>query len=147
MTYRRTDKPPFSAWLSAERRRHGLKVDEVARRLRELGFPAEESTYRTWEAGRRPAQETVVALERMFGTAAPGEDAAAQGDVAAAIDRQTAVITALVDELRAAREDRDRIAGLERAVEQLLAAVGPIERAGAASRAPRAPRTGAESGR
>lgn len=88
MSVRRRDKTAFSAWLEAERKRHGLKAEEVARRLRDLGYQAEDSTYRTWEANRRPSADTVAALERMFETAAPGDGEPGAGDIAAAIRLQ-----------------------------------------------------------
>jgi transcriptional regulator with XRE-family HTH domain len=124
MSYRRSDKPPFSAWLSSERARHGLKAGEVAKRLREMGFPAEESTYRTWEAGRRPAPETVAALERLFGTASPSADAPDQGDVAAAIRDQIVVQQQLAD----AAVEANRIA-----LEQLEATREQTRRSGRCS--------------
>lgn len=146
MSYRRRDKAPFSAWLVAERTKRAWKAGEVARRLRELGYQAEESTYRTWEAGRRPSSETVIALERLFESAAPGDGAAAQTDVAAAIDRQTEAITALVDELRASRLDRERLEQLQATVDRLVEdALGPV---GTPARAARvAPRESTGSGR
>jgi transcriptional regulator with XRE-family HTH domain len=122
MPYRKRDKPPFAAWLVAEREGRKWKAEEVARRLREAG-------YRTWEssAGRRPAPETVAALERLFGSPAPGAEAQPSGDLAAAI-------TALTVELRAWREeDRERLAELEATVAGLVAGAlaGPGTAAGA----------------
>jgi hypothetical protein len=133
MAYRKRDKPPFAAWLVSQREHHGWKAEEVAKRLRDAGHQAEDSTYRTWEssADRRPAQETVAALERMFGAQAPGTDELATGDLAAAIND-------LVAELRAWREeDRRELARLGLMVQQLAA--GALETA-ATPGAP-APRT------
>lgn len=116
MTNRRSDKPPFSAWLAAERKRHGLKAEEVARRLREAGYAAEDSTYRTWESTRRPNDETVAALERLFETAAPSEATAGNGDIAAAI--------------RAQAESNDRMAAaLERQADAFTTLASSIDRA------------------
>lgn len=127
MGYRRRDKPPFAAWLVAQREAHGLKAEEVARRLRDQGFQAEDSTYRTWESssGRRPAPETVNALERMFGTVAPAEGGPATRDIAelvAAISRQADAISRLVEAVeqeRAARAEWER--GLLSALRDLAA--------------------------
>lgn len=135
MAYRRTDKPPFSAWLTAQRSKRGWKAGEVARRLRDMGYPAEESTYRTWEAGRRPSSDTIAALERMFESAAPVEREGSS-DVAAAIDRQTEVFRELLRETqREADEAKRRADLLERVVVSLLA---PAARATADPRALRA---------
>lgn len=139
MSYRRLDKPPFSAWLVAERNRRKWKAEEVARRLRELGYPAEDSTYRTWEATRRPNDDTVAALERLFGTASPAEDAPGSGDVAAAIraqaasndrmaialERQAAAFTTLAASIdRAADGVTGRVAGFDELLRGLLVALG-----------------------
>lgn len=134
MTYRLRDKPPFAAWLTTERGKRGWKAEEVARRLRDMGYAAEDTTYRTWEAasGRKPAPDTIRALERLFESAAPGEDATGSGDLAAALQ-------SLADEIRAAREERaelrrelvaarDARVAWERAVLQVLqaAAAGQV---------------------
>jgi transcriptional regulator with XRE-family HTH domain len=125
---RRTNKPPFAAWLVEQREKAGLKAEEVARRLREAGLQAEDSTYRTWEsnANRRPAPDTVAVLEQMFSSTAPSDDVGAGSpDVAAAIDRQTEAIRELVDELRASRDrDGERDEALVRLV-QVLASQRP----------------------
>ena len=127
VTYRKRDKPPFASWLTSEREGHGLKAEEVARRLREAGLQAEYSTYRTWEAtsGRRPAPETVEALERMFGSRAPDDDEAAS-DLAAAINR-------LVDRLDVFLSPEWMASRVAEAVELELARRGATERAGTGS--------------
>lgn len=101
-------KPAVSLWITAERKRHGWKVEELSRRLIEAGYPAEVSTVRVWEAGRAPRSETITGLERLFGSIAPREtqqptDMAA---LVAALDRQTVAIRDLVAEVR---EGRDRL--------------------------------------
>lgn len=124
MAYRKRDKPPFAAWLVHEREARGWKAEEVARRLREAGHQAEDSTYRTWEssAGRRPAPETVVALERLFGSPAPGADEQASGDLVAALSAQAAAIERLVDRIDALLASRDRdLEELARTLAALLA--------------------------
>lgn len=102
-------KPPVSVWIIAERKRLGWKVADVSRRLKDLGYEAEESTVQVWEAGRSPKAETIEALERLFGSRAPREVEIGDRDLAAviaAIDRQT---TAIGELAAAIREDRDRI--------------------------------------
>lgn len=111
-------KTPFGLWLTAERKRHGWKAEDVAAKLRALGFQAEDSTYRTWEAGRRPKRSTVEALERLFDSPAPSRAPADQSDVAAAVREQTEVMRELVEELRASRSEAPTW------VEPLVAALG-----------------------
>lgn len=138
MAYRRRDKPPFSAWLTAERTRRGWKAPEVARRLRELGYQAEESTYRTWEAGRRPSPDTIAALERLFESAAPGENEPG-GDAAGLVRAMTAALVAttqaitdvrleLADARREAEDQRlataELIGRLSSQLDELLAREG-----------------------
>lgn len=102
-------KPPVSEWIAVERKRAGWKVDELSRRLVEAGYPAEVSTIRVWEAGRSPRQETIEALERLFGSAAP-RDRDQGGDNSALISEQTAVLRELVEEVRLSRLVSERSA-------------------------------------
>jgi transcriptional regulator with XRE-family HTH domain len=112
-------KPPVSQWNVDERKRHGWKVDELSRRLLDMGYEAQPSTVQVWEAGRSPKADTIEALERLFGSAAP-RGAELSGDLADAIREQAAAIRDLVT---AIREDRERIspAGLRLFLEQLAA--------------------------
>ena len=116
MPYRNPNKPPFASWLVAQREaRPPLKAEEVARRLREAGLQAEDSTYRTWESAsdRRPAPETMAALERMFGSRAPGGTDPA-GDLVVAI-------RSLVEALDRDREERMALTRAIAALAQSLA--------------------------
>jgi transcriptional regulator with XRE-family HTH domain len=106
-------KPPVSLWIAAERKRHGWKVEELSRRLREAGYPAEVSTVRVWEAGRSPAPDTLGALETLFGAPAPRDEPADQSDL-------VSVIRELVDEVRLSRLASDRNADV---LAQLLGVV------------------------
>lgn len=112
-------KPPVSQWIVDERKRHGWKVDELSRRLVEMGYEAQPSTVQVWEAGRSPKGETIDALERLFGSAAP-RAAELSGDLASAIREQTAAMRELVAELREAREaQQGRDEGLAAALGEL----------------------------
>lgn len=107
----RRDKPPISQWIVDERKRHGWKVDEVSRRLLEMGYEAQPSTVQVWEAGRTPRADTLEALERLFDSHAPREVDidAARGEAIAvmteAIRQQTQVMREM---LLAMREERSR---------------------------------------
>lgn len=117
-------KPPVPAWIIRERKRLDIKPRDIAERLTAMGLPVTEGTVRTWEAGRSPHPDNVEGLERIFGSAAPGnEDAPAdQTAVVAAIDRQTAALSALVDELQRWRtEDRVRLDQVEAMLDQVVA--------------------------
>lgn len=98
---------PVSEWIKAERKRRGWKVEELSRRLIDAGYPAEINTVRVWEArsGRPPKADTISGLERLFGSQAPRERESETdlSALVAALDRQTAAITALADEIRADR--------------------------------------------
>lgn len=109
-------KHPVSLWLIAERKRHGWKAEEVARRLRDAGIQAEETTYRVWEAGRKPKDDAIRAMETLFGSKAPGDPTASgqpdltrlidsQARLTAAIEAQTAAITRLADQMATAQAE------------------------------------------
>lgn len=66
-------KPPLAQWIVEQRRAKSWKLEELARRLREAGYEAADTTVRTWEAGRRPHPGTIRALELLFDKAAPRE--------------------------------------------------------------------------
>lgn len=83
-------KHPVSLWLIAERKRHGWKAEEVARRLRDAGIEAQDTTYRVWEAGRKPKADAIRAMETLFGSKAPGEpEPSGQPDLAALLAAMT----------------------------------------------------------
>lgn len=102
-------KPPISSWLAQQRKAAGLKPGELAGRLRERGLRAEEGTVRTWEAGRKPSDDAIAELERIFGAQAPTSTAvdvdAARGEailaMTAAIKEQTQVMRELLQTMQA----------------------------------------------
>lgn len=116
-------KPLMAAWIVRERNRLGLKPRELAERLNALGLDVKESTIKVWEANgdRRPGPFNLEGLERVFGTKAPEVSPATGGDaLLAAIAAQTEAITALVEEMRQARErDQDAAAAILAAAKAL----------------------------
>lgn len=112
-------KPAVSAWIASERKRLGWKSEELARRMRAAGYEVADTTVRTWEAGRRPSQENLEALERLFSSRVPAEPQPT-GDISAlvaALTAQTEAINGLVRELAAARQEtadlRERVGKAE----------------------------------
>lgn len=99
----RKPKPPVSEWIVSERKRLGWKVPDLSQKLLDLGYDAQIPTVQVWEAGRKPRDETIDGLERLFGSTAPRENGDASADVAAAIREQTAVLRELVEILRGTR--------------------------------------------
>lgn len=132
-------KHPVSLWLIDERKRHGWKAEEVARRLRDAGVDAADGTYRVWESGRKPSDTAIRAMETLFDSTAPAE-AAPTPDLAAlvaALTEQTRVNTMLVERLI---RYEDRVAKLEELTAQLAEAAAAAHRANAArGGAPAAP--------
>lgn len=102
-TYR--PKPAIAAWIARERHRLGMKPADLVTRLNAMGVQVSEQTIRVWEsnADRKPSAYNLENLERIFGSQAPVERHAANGDTAAAIDRQTDVLRLLVEETQKAR--------------------------------------------
>jgi len=134
-------KPLLSQWIAAERKRHRWKVEELSSRLETAGFEAAVTTVRTWEAGRRPAPDTIAALERMFESAAPTEGDPSLSGLVVALRAHTEMLTNLVDELlRWRTEDRDRLTEMEKTVSR-LARERLSERGTGARRARRVPPT------
>lgn len=112
-------KPPMAAWIQGERKRLGLSTQELADRLALIGVKVGEQTISVWEsnAGRNPSPENIDALERLYASQAPLERPQSGDATAAAIDRQTLVLSELVDELRKGREAHEaRLRALEAAV-------------------------------
>lgn len=126
-------KTALQLWIADERKARGETPGDLARLT-----SVTEDTARGWESRGAPSADALAILERHFGKAAPRAEGASTGDVAAAIDRQTAVLSALVDELRLARMDRDRLEAVERTVERLLAEGDPTGPGAEGSPAPRA---------
>lgn len=108
-----TPKTALSLWIKAERDARQWKSEELARRLREAGYRAEDATVRAWEANRKPGADALVAMERLFGSPAPVDRAA---DMTGLVE----AIRELVVELRLTREEQAR---WNRGVEDTLAAV------------------------
>jgi len=89
-------KHPVSEWMKAERNKRGWKQTDVAARLRAAGHEAEDGTYRVWETGRPPKRSTIQALERLYETAAPSDDAETDlSALVARLERQAEVIDRL----------------------------------------------------
>lgn len=105
-------KPALSQWIADNRKRMGWKAETLAERLREAGYEAADTTVRTWEAGRSPRPETIAAMERLFDSSAPADEVGVGGEIAAALDRQSSAIEALVEELRLARAAQVEVAAV-----------------------------------
>lgn len=111
---RRRPKTPLAAWIRENRRRLGLTSGQVAARL-----GVADVTVRSWEAGRGVSEENLDALEHLYDREAPGGEPASpdQAEIAAAIDRQTAALAAVLTKLgelveaarQQAHEERDAI--------------------------------------
>jgi hypothetical protein len=97
-------KPPISAWIVAQRKLRDpeWKPRELAARLRDRGIRAEEGTVRTWEAGRKPSDDAIAEMERLFGAPAPRDQG--PGDLADLV----AAVRELVEEVRLSRLAQDR---------------------------------------
>lgn len=101
----RRQKPPMAAWIQGHRRRLGWSKEQLSAWLIERGFEGAASTIGVWEGyrGLAPRDETVNALETLFGEKAPRDVPSSESDLAAAIRRQADAIEALVSEMRAER--------------------------------------------
>jgi transcriptional regulator with XRE-family HTH domain len=129
---------PIGNWLRDERIARGWTNAATARaNLDRAGIRVAPSVYAEWESGTRlPSERHLEQLRAFYGSepvgAATGRDA-----VAAAIDRQTEVLGALVDELRAMRVEA-------RTTPELLGSVlGDLEAGGRGGQ----PRPGRRTGR
>lgn len=89
----RRPKPATSVWLIEERNKAKMKPLDVAEAI-----DVAESTVRGWEAGRSIKSDNRRALERLFGVEAPAESVPPED-----LRDLIAVLSALVDELRAGR--------------------------------------------
>lgn len=133
MTTRRP-KPPQNAWLIEQRKRRGWKPEDVATRL-DVAVP----TVRGWESGRGIGPDSVMRLEAIFGSAAPGHEVKEDSDLAGAIRE-------LTQELQASREEREKTEARLRAVEAELESLR-VPRVDAESPERPAPRETTGSGR
>jgi hypothetical protein len=123
-------KPALARWIVTERKRLGLKPKDVADRLHAMGLDVSEATVKVWEsnADRRPAPYNVEGLERIFGSSAPTRVDTADRDVlAAAIDRQTAMLEAVLTRLGDLLAEARRQGAEER--EAILDAVADVRAA------------------
>ena len=141
---RMTERGPVGAWLRRERDQRGWSVPQMLEHLAAADIVLNLSAYRDYESGGRvPGDQRLREMEAALGSK-PAENLDAADQVAAAIDRQTnaitAILQALVDELHSVRSGEDeRFAAMERAVEALGRSIVPAP-AGGASEAPRARR-------
>lgn len=71
----------------------GNNIEALSRLLEAEGIGAAVETIRGWEAGARPSDDAIRAMERIFGDKAP-ELPPESALVAAAIDRLTAAVQA-----------------------------------------------------
>lgn len=113
-------KPPIAAWIVRSRKARGWKPRDIVTALAAQGITVTEDTVKVWEsnANRRPAPETLDALERIFGSPAPTRDAPAspdQAELVAAIRDQTAAITKLAAAMEAENRERRRETATTRA--------------------------------
>lgn len=117
-TYR--PKPVTAAWIAKERKRLGLSVDALREKLKLYGVTVSRQTIQVWEsyADRKPSAQNLDALERIFGSQAP-EKPAPEGTAGLA-----EALTALTDELRAMREERQSTEARLRALEAAVALLG-----------------------
>jgi hypothetical protein len=132
------DRGDFGAWLSGQV--GDRTFDWLAAAMAERGHRHGADYYRAMASGNKPPGRIIGrALREFFG--APANDtrpSVPAGDLASAI-------TALVDELRALREERVGVESRLRALEAQVDALTAPDDAG--SREPRVPRTSAVSGR
>lgn len=129
-------KPPVSAWIVSERKRLGIKTDELARRVNAAGGHCTEGTVRTWEAGRKPSPDNIEALERVFGSRAPDQPPEGETALAAAIFAQNELLRQLVAETQASRAAQETIA---QALGELAGLVAAGRRRGGRPGAPAQP--------
>lgn len=90
-------KTPLQLWIADNRKEKGLTPGDLARLT-----GVTEDTARGWESRGSPSEDAIAILERTFGKPAPRDAGAGApgGDVAAAIDRQTAVLAQLAETSR-----------------------------------------------
>lgn len=110
-------KPALSLWIVEQRRAKKWKLEELARRLRDAGYEAADTTVRTWEAGRRPSAATIRGMELLFDASAPVDDLAST-DMAALV-RSISELAESIREERQARVDWEK--GLLEALRDLAA--------------------------
>jgi hypothetical protein len=135
---------PLATWIVRQREARGWKQDSMASRLAEKGYRVRDDYYRQVESGKKPGPDFMAALESLFETGyvapvepepvAPSSTAPEMFDLLAAMAQQTTVVTALIEELRAERQERasmaDTVNGLKEQILTLAAALDATLRAG-----------------
>lgn len=117
------ERGPVGAWAYEARTDADLSVEEVVARLERTGNGVSAATIRGVEGGsKKPSRRLLRALGKVYGLPVPGdvESPGGNGDTqAAGLSDLIASLSALVDELRAARQERadllERIEALETA--------------------------------
>ena len=95
-------------WLVESRLARGWDTQEKARAevARLTGWTIPQSVYAEWESGRRlPSEANLDKLRSFYGDAPEATET--PDSLIAALQEQTAAITALVDEMRLARQEVD----------------------------------------
>lgn len=124
-----SERGPVGAWAYEARTDLALSVEQVAERIAERGQAVRPATIRGIESGtKKPSARLLRLMGQVLESSPPGrtEEPPPDADVARAIRDQTAVMQALVDELREARLDRDRLQRTEDQVDGLKALVGSL---------------------
>jgi hypothetical protein len=151
MAIRPEDKPPFARWLTAQRKARAgagkdgsMTLDEALAYFETRhGWALARSTYASLESGKLlPNAEHYRLLTDLWGTTPEAEPepepapntAPEMFDLLAAMAQQTTVVTALIEELRAERQERasmaDTVNGLKEQILTLAAALDATLRAG-----------------
>jgi hypothetical protein len=127
MAIRPEDKPPFARWLTAQRKARAgagkdgsMTLDEALAYFETRhGWALARSTYASLESGKLlPNAEHYRLLTDLWGTTPEAEPepepapntAPEMFDLLAAMAQQTTVVTALIEELRAERQERASMA-------------------------------------
>jgi hypothetical protein len=151
MAIRPEDKPPFARWLTAQRKARAgagkdgsMTLDEALAYFETRhGWALARSTYASLESGKLlPNAEHYRLLTDLWGTTPEAEPepepapntAPEMFDLLAAMAQQTTVVTALIEELRAERQERasmaDTVNDLKEQIQALAAGLAEALRAG-----------------
>lgn len=122
----------FAKWLKAARKARFGTQQAARAAMHAVGLDIDEGSYSQWESGSRVPRDDnpkKARLYEFFGS--KPQEATADGDpIAAAIDRQTKALTALVRELQLERsEDRAQVEGIHRALVALGQSLPPQQAA------------------
>lgn len=131
----------FGAWAYQARAEAALSPEGVVERLRTRGYAVTASTIRGVEGGsKKPGARLARMLAELYGSRPPGADdePAPEAGLIAALEEQTRMIRALVEELRLARErENDAATAILRAAEALGSLAMPREAAASTERSAR----------